>query len=420
MKPRSEKQRQILAMSGQLRPLTAPQKSWALTHTIDNYALKCKKGKAVCLICGKEFESEEGMCRCPHCGAKLEIKTTTQRVVRERSYFNIITAVKGFQVIRMFLMIVEFRKGMKANPAFIEIGQYWIDRHGFITVVGLQRTLGHYIDSFAFGSPLEIRKDNDAFQHIADQWVYPRVKVTDIVKRNGYNSSASSIHPVKLFKALLTNPKAETLMKAGEIEMLRYLIYYPMEVDKYWASIKISMRHGYMFNCVSKWFDYVRMLETMGKDLNSPDLLMPKDLNAAHDLYVRKVNRKREQERREADRQRAIEDQAKFIELKSRYFGIEMSDGEISIHSLDSIDEYYKVGNQQHLCVAAARYYLKESSLVLVAEYHGKQIATIEISIEDCHVIQCRAFANGVCKYQERISKIISDNVKLIEERKRA
>lgn len=43
-----------------------------------------------------------------------------------------------------------------------------IDRHGFTTVVGLQRTLGHYIDSFAFGSPLEIRRDNDAFQHIAD------------------------------------------------------------------------------------------------------------------------------------------------------------------------------------------------------------------------------------------------------------
>lgn len=129
-------------MSGQLRPLITAQKQWALTHTIDNYALKFKKEKAVCLICGKEFEAEEGKYTCPHCRAKVEVNTTTQRVVRERSYLNIIIAVKGFQVIRMFLMIVEFRKGMKANPAFIEIGQYWIDRHGFTTVVGLQRTLG--------------------------------------------------------------------------------------------------------------------------------------------------------------------------------------------------------------------------------------------------------------------------------------
>lgn len=32
---------------------------------------------------------------------------------------------------------------------------------------------------------------------------------------------------------------------------------------------------------------------------------MPADLKAAHDLYVRKVNRKREEERRESERKRA-------------------------------------------------------------------------------------------------------------------
>lgn len=420
MKPRNDKQRQILAMSGQLRPLTTAQKHWALTHTIDNYALKYKKGKAVCLICGKEFEAEEGKCTCPHCKAKVEVKTTTQRVVRERSYFNIITAVKGFQVVRMFLMIVEFRKGMKANPAFIEVGQYWIDKYGHTTVVGLQRTLGHYIDSFAFGSPLEIRKDNDAFQHIADQWIYPRIKVTDIVRRNGYNSSASSIHPVKLFKALLTNPKAETLMKAGEIELLRHLTYHPMEVEKYWASIKIAMRHGYKFEDVPMWFDYVRMLETMERDLNSPTLLMPRNLTEAHDLYVRKVNRKREQERREEDRKRAIEDQAKFIELKSRYFGLTMTDGEINLHTLDSIDEYYEVGNRMNICCGSAHYFNKSESLVLVAYIGTKQVATIEIALSDCHIIQCRGYANGSCAYSKQIADIISKNTALIEERKRA
>lgn len=105
MKPRNKKQEQILAMSGQLRPLTTAQKQWALTHTIDNYALKFKKGKAVCLICGHEWGAEEGMCRCPHCGAKVEVKATTQRVIRERSYFNIVTAVKDFQVIRILPLV---------------------------------------------------------------------------------------------------------------------------------------------------------------------------------------------------------------------------------------------------------------------------------------------------------------------------
>ncbi len=420
MKPRNDKQRQILAMSGQLRPLTATQKGWALTHTIDNYALKYKKGNAVCLICGHEWEAEEGRCACPHCGAKLEVKTTTQRVVRDKSYFNIITAVKDFQVIRMFLMIVEFRKGMKANPAFIEIGQYWIDRHGHTTVIGLQRTLGHYIDSFAFGSPLEIRRDNDAFRHIAGEWVYPRVKVTDTIKRNGFKDSTFYIHPVTLFQQLLTNPKAETLMKAGEIELVRYLAYHPSEVDRYWNSIKIARRNGYKFEDVRKWFDYIKMLETMKRDLNSPSLLMPSDLNAAHDLYVRKVNRKRDMERREADRLKAIEEQAKFMELKSRYFGLEMSDGEINIHTLDSIDAYYEVGHSQSICCGSAHYFNKPDTLVLVAFIGKTQVATIEISLADYSIIQCRGYANGSCAYSRQIADIISKNTALIEKRKTA
>lgn len=54
--------------------------------------------------------------------------------------------MEGYQVIRMFLMIVEMRKGLKANPAYLEIGSYWIDSNGKTSVVGLQRTLGQYID----------------------------------------------------------------------------------------------------------------------------------------------------------------------------------------------------------------------------------------------------------------------------------
>ena len=420
MKPRNKKQEQILAMSGQLRPLTTAQKQWALTHTIDNYALKFKKGKAVCLICGHEWEAEEGMCRCPHCGAKVEVKATTLRVVRERSYFNIVTAVKGFQVIRMFLMIVEFRKGMKANPGFVEIGSYWIDKHGHTTVVGLQRTLGHYIDSFAFGSPLEIRQSNEAFYHIAGQWVYPHVRVTEIIKRNGFKNYPYFIHPVTLFKQLLTNPKAETLMKSGDMELLRHLCRNPLEVDKYWDTIKVAKRAGYKVKDSQMWFDYIRMLDRMGKDLHSPTLVAPKDLKAVHDEYVAKVERQRIKEQKEKDRQQAIKDQKEFEKLKSPYFGLEMTDGEIQIHTLDTIDEYYEVGKSQRLCVASSKYYLKSNSLVFVAVISNRVVATIEVSLENYAILQCRAFANGVCEYQNRIAKIISDNIKMIAERKTA
>ena len=421
MKPRNKKQQHIVELSGRLRPLTTPQMQWALNSTINHFGYRLKSGMCTCMKCGHEWlETRNGMCLCPECGTRIEIKDTKERVIRDKSYFNVITTMEGYQVVRMFLMIVEMRKGMKVKPAFLEIGSYWIDCKGNTTVVGLQRTLGPYIDSFAFGSPLEIRRDNEAFQRISDEWVYPRIKVTDTIKRNGFKSCCHHIHPVTLFQELLTDPKAETLMKSNEIELLRHLCHHPADVDKYWNTIKIAKRNGYKFKDVGMWFDYIKMLERMGRDLNSPSLIAPQDLKTSHDIYVAKLNRQRIKEQREKERQQAIEDKAKFEELKSRYFGMAMTDGEIEIHSIDTIDDYYKIGESQSICCGTAKYFLKESTLTLTAYIGNKQIATIEISLDDYHIIQCRAFANGICEYTEQIAGIINANKKMIAERKRA
>ena len=423
MKPRNKKQERILALSGQLRPLSNAQMQWALNYTINHFAYRLKNGKAVCLKCGHEWNANEGVCRCPHCGISLEVKTTKERVRKDKSYFNIITAKGGYQVIRMFLMSVELRKGMVAEPSFQEIGQYWLDENGNATVVGLKRTIGWYVDSFDYCSKLELRRDNDAFQFIADQWVYPRIKVTDTIKRNGFDGHTYDINPLTLFKELLTNPKAETLMKSGDVEMLRYLCHSPFnadEIDFYWKSIKVAKRAGFEFEDAQMWMDYIKMLERMGKDLHSPVLVAPQDLQTAHDLYSAKVERQRIKAQREKDRKKAEADEAKFEELKGRYIGLVMTDGEIVVHTLNSVAEYYDEGSRQHICVASARYYLKENSLVFTAKIKGQTIATIEISLSDYSIIQCRAFANKVCKYQDRIAKIIRDNTKIIAERKRA
>ncbi len=423
MKPRNKKQERILAMSGQLRPLSNAQMQWALNYTINHFAYRLKNGKAVCLKCGHEWNASDGVCRCPHCGISLEVKTTKERVRKDKSYFNIITAKGGYQVIRMFLMSVELRKGMVAEPSFQEIGQYWLDENGNATVVGLRRTIGWYVDSFDYCSKLELRRDNDAFQFIADQWVYPRIKVTDTIKRNGFDGHTYDINPLTLFKELLTNPKAETLMKSGDVEMLRYLCHSPFnadEIDFYWKSIKVAKRAGFEFEDAQMWMDYIKMLERMGKDLHSPVLVAPHDLKTAHDLYSAKVERQRIKQQREEDRKKAEADEAKFEELKGRYIGLVMTDGEIVVHTLNSVAEYYDEGSRQHICVGSAGYYLKENSLVFTAKIKGQTIATIEISLSDYSIIQCRAFANKVCKYQDRIAKIISDNTKMIAERKRA
>lgn len=424
MRPKTRKQIEVVKLSGAMRSLTSTQLSWAFRETHEHFAYRLKSGVTTCMDCGhewKETAEAETMCRCPKCGARMQVKDTKERVVKQKSNFNVITTKADYQVIRSFQLISEMRKGYQAKYSALAICEYWIDPKGGKTVMGLCRAMNSYFyDVFNYCSPFELRHDNEAFQRIADEWVYPRIKVTDTIKRNGFAGCTHRINPVTLFTQLLTNPKAETLMKSGDIELLRYLCYNPQEVDKYWDTIKVAKRAGYKVEDTLQWFDYIKMLDRMGKDLHSPTLVAPRDLQASHDEYVAKVERQRIKEQREKDRQQAIKDQKEFEELKSLYFGLSMTDGEINIHTLDTIDEYYEVGISQKLCVASSKYYLKPQSLVLVAIINGKQIATIEISTEDFSILQCRAFANGVCEYQDRIAKIISDNTKMIAERKTA
>lgn len=421
MRPRNLREKHIVELNGRLRPLTSPQKEWALNSTIKHYGYRLKSGMCTCMKCGHEWlETRNGTHLCPECGTIIEIKDTKERVIRDKSYFNVITTMEDYQVIRMFLMIVEMRKGMKAKPAYLEIGSYWIDSKGKSTVVGLQRTLGPYIDSFAFGSPLEIRRDNEAFQRISDEWVYPRIKVTDTIKRNGFKGHCHHIHPVTMFQELLTNPKAETLMKANEIELLRYLCARPTckaDIDTYWNTIKIANRNGYKVKDSQIWMDYVKMLERCGKDIQSPMYICPCNLQEAHDHYMRKVHILEDKKKRAEDIRKAQEREASFKEQKEKFFGIRINDGEIEVKVLESVEEYRREAESQHICLFSAEYDRRENSLIFSARIKGKIIETIEVDLKTLRVVQSRGVCNQNTEYHDRIVNLINANTHLIKER---
>lgn len=419
MKPRTKFEKAVIAQSGHLRPLPTAPRRWAFLNTIDHYAFRLPKGRTTCMDCGHSWLMSEtaDRCTCPNCKAKLKVKETFERKCQQKSYFNVIATCGEYQILRMFILIVEMRKGMKASPAFLEIGQYWIAPNGKTSLVAIQRTMGWYLDCFAFGTPMEIRKDNDTYQHIANQYLYPKIKVIPELTRNGFDGNFHDIRPVSYFSMLLSAPQAETLLKEGNIRMLKYMADHTAEVKHFWASYIIAKRHGYEIPNLTAWYDYLRMLERFGRDTRSPKLIAPANLVKAHDEYVRKVNRQREKERREADRLKAIEDDRRFKELKGRFIGLVFTDNEIEIKTLDSVAEYYAEGNTQHICVGSSQYYLKADSLVFSARIDGIIVATVEIDLKSLKVIQCRAACNKVSEYQERIEKAIASHRKEIKAR---
>ena len=113
MKPRTKFEQAVIAQSGHLRPLATAPRRWAFRNTINHYAYRLPKGRTTCMDCGHSWLMSEhfDQCTCPNCKAKLEVKETYERKCQQKSYLNVITTCGGYQILRMFLVIVEMRKG---------------------------------------------------------------------------------------------------------------------------------------------------------------------------------------------------------------------------------------------------------------------------------------------------------------------
>ena len=147
MRPKTRKQIEIVKLSGAMRSLTSTQLSWAFRETHEHFAYRLKSGVTTCMDCGhewKETAESETMCRCPKCGARLQVKDTKERVVKQKSYFNVLTTKADYQVIRSFQLISEMRKGYQAKYSALAICEYWIDPKGGKTVMGLCRAMNSY------------------------------------------------------------------------------------------------------------------------------------------------------------------------------------------------------------------------------------------------------------------------------------
>ena len=422
MKPRNKFEKAVLEQSKYLRPITKTQSKWAFRECIDHFAYRLPKGRTTCMDCGHSWimNKHRETCTCPHCRAKLQVKETYERKLQQKQYFTLLTTCGEFQVLRMFLLIVGMEKGYEAQTSIIEIGQYWWNMQGRKAVVAIQRVLGHYVDTFSYYSPMAIRNDNEAYQHIAYSSIYPKFKVTDILRRNGFKDNFYGIVPTQLIPALLTDSRVETLLKAGRTDHLRYFLSNKKSFEELWQSYKIAVRNGYEIADISLWSDYVDTLRRLGKDIHNPKYLCPTDLKGEHDRRHEELLRQRERKEIEQKQKKAMEDEKRFKELKSKFFGICFTDGTIQVHVLESVQEHLEEGVSMHHCVFSNAYYLKEDSLILSATIEGKRIETIEVSLRTLEVVQSRGVCNKNTEYHEQIVNLVNANRGLISRRMKA
>lgn len=209
-------------------------------------------------------------------------------------------------------------------------------------------------------------------------------------------------------------------MKANEIELLRYLCArptYKADIDTYRNSIKIAMRNGYKVKDSQMWMDYIKMLERCGKDIQSPKYICPANLQEEHDRYMKKVHILEDRKKRAEDIRKTQEREASFKEQKEKFFGIRINDGEIEVKVLESVEEYRREAESQHICLFGAEYDRSENSLIFSARIKGRIIETIEVDLKTLQVVQSRGVCNQNTEYHDRIVNLINANTHLIKER---
>jgi len=424
MKPKSKFQQQVFTLSKQLPEITETQRNWAIRHCFDQHARRTKNGNIVCLECGEKWKSKQILIDsvlgviCPNCRKELKIYDTLKSTFRESQYFCIIATCGGMQVLRYFFLTATLKVGKQAHYECHEVVQRWIAPNGKnATVSLLRRGSMFYYDLWNYDSKLEVRREH-ACHSITPAKYFSEKQFIPEITRSGFRNEHLNILSFDLFRKILSDSRAETLLKAGQISALKHFGSKDFDYIRfYWASIKICIRNGYIIKDFSIWKDYIDLLRLFGKDLHNAKYVCPADLDAEHDRYVRKQRERQERERKEQARKKALEAEAYFKKMKARFFGIIFSDELIQVKVLDSIDEIRQEGDILHHCVFTNEYHLKPDSLIFSACIGKKKIETIEFSLSQMQVVQSRGLCNKNTKYHDRIINLVNKNRRLIRKR---
>ena len=422
MKPKTRVHREVLGLKNKLPKITSEQTEWAYKKLFKFYAWKTKH-KAACFECGHEWQVETNMIAklfgvdCPKCGKTLIVTETKSWSKEEKDYFQIMTTCEGFQVIRMFQIHHYCKKGYKAHYSCFEIYQHWISPKGKLVIlaIGVNSMGLSYSEhsQWRYGTPMEIRKEHNRY-FINNAITYPRKKICPLFRRNGFRGNLHEFNFSYFISLLLSNPMAETLLKTGQIPMLKMFDRRELRIKNYWQSIKICIRNKYLIKEPDMWFDHLFLLEYFHKDIHNKKYICPYNFHAEHQSLIKKKQAILDKEELEKLSDKIKIENILYTKNKGRFFDLNFTNGTISIVVLNHVKEFYTEGKALHHCIFSNEYYKKNDTLILSARKEDERLETLELSLKDFKIIQSRGACNQNTPYHEDIISLVNSNIDVI------
>jgi hypothetical protein len=381
MKPRNKIQREVVALSATLRPITDEQKMWGILHSYT----------------AKEISQQKKLYR----------------------YFVISSRLKDWQVCRFF----QIRK-VKQNFHIIEPVRLWFNEKVHMELEAMSRCWcsGH-ADSWNTNSELSLKEVPSWHKDYTQILPISASKVTSmlpILKRNGLKRSFHNMQPRDVIEGLLKNNIFETLWKCKQFPLLRAFAYNwnrdYNDVSKM-AAVKIVLRHNYHIKDGRMWVDMVNMLERAHKDFRNPKFVCPISLEAGHDKAMDLCNKYEEKQRKIKEQKELLEDQkaVKAYEVARKCFiGMVISDGTVVIQVLPTVKDVEQEGKAMHHCVFTNKYYKRLDSLLLTAKVNDERVETIEVDLKRYQLVQSRGVCNQNSEYHDEIVNLVNENMNVI------
>lgn len=437
MEPKTKIQKEVAKIYLKLPPISQKQYDWAYKK-FTKYSL-IQRNRFYCLECGHNESIKENFevllmkiqnkTVCPKCKAiaKPEVKSMPRRMQVET--FKILTTFKGQQVIRIVYGYKKLKRGAESELTFYETMQHWINEDGKIVSLSKPRAfMAQYIDSFILYAPMAFKSSAFVMSALFDidpEDICPNYKILPILKRNGFVIKAlQSVIPQALFPELLKNSQIETLMKANQLELLKFaLSYYPKneyqfnKIKTFWPQIKIAIRNNYIIKDPNVWIDYIENLEKCNKDILNSKFICPIDLTKEHEKYLEKLRQIRRKEKLDALKQQIEIDNENYLDKKKVFLDLFFKFENISIEMMQSVNQVFNEGYELKHCIFENEYYKKKNTILLSAKVDDKVTETVEVDLNQFKILQARGISNKPSEYNEAIIKVINDNIKEIKKR---
>lgn len=422
MKPKTKIQKEVHALMCDLPLLTKAQVAYSKKVLFQSNLYKTK-GHTTCLDCGHRWENTDGnlitaICgdECPSCGATLkQLASPRKRTNKQFEYICEASTKGGFQVFRFWYVEKNVKVGQKAYYYHEEVSNHWIrETDGKVVMTAMKwNAMGwNYGERWSWGSEIEIRANHDRY-YIYPKKYFPNKKVLKRIRRNGYKGGFKQLQPTYFCELVLGDHKAETLLKSKQIPLFNTYFNQARNIDQYWASIKIAIRHQYIISHPSDWFDHLDILEYFNKDILNPSVICMDDFKSEHQALVERRNRVEAKLKYEREKEQIQKDEAAYEAAKKRFFQLKFELGDLCVAPLTSVAEFYLEGETLHHCVS--KYHSKKDSLILSAQFKGKRQESVEVSLKNFTVTQSRGLQNKSSKHHKQIISLVESNMNKIK-----